>query len=67
MNCFETIDLALLEKLFETQKAIKEWAPGKLKNWIALFDDQISNNLIKKQENPVLKNFFCVGRHFNIS
>ena len=40
---------------------------SKLKNWLVVFDDQISNNLIKKQDNPILKNLFCVGRHFSIS
>lgn len=39
MNCFETIDLELLDRLFEIQKAIKENAPEKLKNWLVIFDD----------------------------
>lgn len=47
---------------------IKETRPGKLKNWLVIFDDQISSNLIRRQDkDPTLRNFFCVGRHFNIS
>jgi hypothetical protein len=47
---------------------IKEITPGKLKNWLVIFDDQISSTLIKRQDSdPALKNIFCVGRHYNIS
>jgi hypothetical protein len=58
----------ILTKIFDTQKEIKERAPTKLKNWLIIFDDQISSNLIKRQEkDPALKNLFCVGRHYAIS
>lgn len=67
MNCFEELDLDLIAKLFDTQKFIKDTQPSKMKNWLVIFDDQISSNLIKKSTDPTLKNIFCVGRHYGIS
>jgi hypothetical protein len=66
-NCMEDVDIDFLKKLFEGQKTIKENRPQDLHNWMLFFDDQISSNLIKRQDkDPTLKNVFCVGRHFNI-
>jgi len=66
-NCFEDVDVDFLKKLFDGQKMIKDTRPKELHNWLIFFDDQISSNLIKRQDkDPTLKNLFCVGRHYNI-
>lgn len=63
---FEAIDEQLIDWLYETQKEIKEINPKKLKQYLLIIDDSLTDDALHKKHSPMLK-IATSGRHFGIS
>ena len=65
-NMYESVDEGMLLSLYDIQKEIKEHNPAKLKQFLVIIDDSITDDAMHRKSSPMLK-ISTSGRHFGIS
>ena len=63
---FENIEEEFLSLLYDSQKEIKEANEKKMRQWLLVIDDSISDESMHRKNSPLLK-IATSGRHFGIS